>query len=181
MTPTPQPKALELAHRLATRQVRNYCSATGDPPRVSGFRPDRECAEAADLIRTQHAELEALRKEVEHWRSALTAVMLPDFKDWHENNPSEWPEVAALVIQALRSDREAGWAEVERLQEDAARYRVVRSGVPYVIKCGSVRFHCGAHIPQEGVSAEKYPAAFDAAIDAAREAKSPQNNTTPGL
>lgn len=41
-------------------------------------------------------------KERERWESALGAVMPPDFKDWHENNPSERPAVAAWVISNLR-------------------------------------------------------------------------------
>lgn len=107
-----QPKALELANRLATRQVRNYCSATGDPPRVSGFRPDRECAEAADLLRTQHAELEALRKEVERLREDAARYQFsredPDLIgicQW-DSGSHEWvivtPDMCDEIVDAAR-------------------------------------------------------------------------------
>lgn len=147
-----QPKALELAHRLATRQVRNYCSATGDPPRVSGFSPDRECAEAATLLRTQHAELEALRKDVErlkrenhnlNWALGTDGYdQMATHKEQAEHKAGMAKVSAALERFKDRADRfskiipegtdllewaEQKQAEVERLREDAARYRWLRS------------------------------------------------------
>lgn len=178
-----QPKALELADRLASRQVRNYWSASGDTPKSNGFRPDRECSEAADLLRTQHAELEDLRKEVDHWRSALTAVMLPDFTDWHENNPSEWPEVAALVIQNLRSDRDAGWAEVERLLADAERLDWLDEQNARKNSANGTTYGWSFNENCNRISLEDHawpPVNVRAAIDAARAPKSHKNNTTPG-
>ena len=32
----------------------------------------------------------------------LSEVMPADFKDWHDNGPKEWPEVAAGTIKRLR-------------------------------------------------------------------------------
>jgi hypothetical protein len=32
----------------------------------------------------------------------LSAVMPPDFKDWHENARDEWPIVAAMTIKSLQ-------------------------------------------------------------------------------
>ena len=40
--------------------------------------------------------------ETAAWETAISAVMPPDFKDWHENNKSEWPVVCAMVIHELR-------------------------------------------------------------------------------
>ena len=37
----------------------------------------------------------------------LSAVMPADFKDWHQNGPKEWPEVAAGTIANLRERLEA--------------------------------------------------------------------------
>lgn len=56
------------------------------------------------------AELDAERARVADYESRLSSVMPPDFKDWHQNARSEWPVVAALVIENLR----ARVAELER-------------------------------------------------------------------
>lgn len=32
----------------------------------------------------------------------LSSVMPADFKDWHQNNKEEWPEIASLVLTNLR-------------------------------------------------------------------------------
>lgn len=100
-----QPKALELADRLASRQVRNYWSASGDTPKSNGFRPDRECSEAADLLRTQHAELEALRAEVERERASRQAAQIQNEALKDEN----------IRLNSLRDERDGLRAEVERL------------------------------------------------------------------
>ena len=39
------------------------------------------------------------------YETKLSAVMPADFKDWHENNRSEWPDIAAWVITNLREQR----------------------------------------------------------------------------
>ena len=43
----------------------------------------------------------------------LTAVMPSDMKDWHKNNRDEWPEVAAMVINDLRSRRDESEAQLD--------------------------------------------------------------------
>lgn len=83
-----QPMALELADKLAARRVTNWFHATGDTPKSNGFCPDRECAEAAYLLRTQHAELEALRKEFELLKrenANLRSVMIAAAEEIHEH------------------------------------------------------------------------------------------------
>lgn len=42
----------------------------------------------------------------------LSAVMPPDFKDWHQNSKEEWPEIAAAVITNLRQREELAWEQV---------------------------------------------------------------------
>ena len=52
-------------------------------------------AEAAERLAEQHMR-------IKQWHDALTPLMPSDFKCWHENNPNEWPEVAARVIASQR-------------------------------------------------------------------------------
>ena len=47
-------------------------------------------------------ELNAANDRIKQWHAALTPLMPSDFKCWHENNPNEWPEVAAWVITSQR-------------------------------------------------------------------------------
>lgn len=109
-----QPKALELADRLASRQVRNYWSASGDTPKSNGFRPDRECSEAAALLRTQHAELEDLRALLRTQRTVI-------------NDQQTELDRKSDAIQRLWAERDALRTEVERLRKDADRYRWLKS------------------------------------------------------
>ena len=52
-------------------------------------------AEAGERLAEQHMR-------IKQWHDALTPLMPSDFKCWHENNPSEWPEVTAGVIASQR-------------------------------------------------------------------------------
>lgn len=47
----------------------------------------------------------------------LTAVMPPDFKDWHENDKSEWPETAAWCITNWRERCAAAEAQAKAAGE----------------------------------------------------------------
>lgn len=60
------------------------------------------------------------REQLEAFRRELSAVMPADFKDWHENDPAEWPMLAAQVIRDLRAER-------DELAADAERYRWLRN------------------------------------------------------
>ena len=53
----------------------------------------------------------------------LTEVMPADFKDWHQNGPKEWPEVAAGTITNLRERLE----QAEESSIDAERVAIERS------------------------------------------------------
>jgi hypothetical protein len=46
--------------------------------------------------------LEEQQECIKQWHNALTPLMPSDFKCWHENNSSEWPEVTARVITSQR-------------------------------------------------------------------------------
>ena len=61
------------------------------------------------------AQVEAMEPTNTQWKAAIDPVMPPDFKDWHDNNINDLPEVAALVIKNLRERLEA--AEVEAMGE----------------------------------------------------------------
>lgn len=49
----------------------------------------------------------------------LSEVMPKDFKDWHQNGPKEWPEVAAGTITNLRE-------RLEQAEEKASTYDRLR-------------------------------------------------------
>ena len=46
--------------------------------------------------------LEEQQDRIQRWHDTLTPLMPSDLKSWHENNPSEWPEVTAWVIKSQR-------------------------------------------------------------------------------
>jgi hypothetical protein len=52
----------------------------------------------------------------------LTAVMPPDFKDWHENDKSEWPETAAWCITNWRERCAAAEDRAEAAENLLASY-----------------------------------------------------------
>ena len=58
--------------------------------------------------------------ERERWRSAIEPEIPADMKDWHQNSPDEWPEVAAAVLRSRREDAEMA---LEMLAEWQARER----------------------------------------------------------
>jgi chromosome segregation ATPase len=66
-------------------------------------------SEAAD-------KLDTLESQINKWETALTAVMPPDFKDWHQNSKAEWPEIAASTLVNLRERLGEANAWAERLE-----------------------------------------------------------------
>ena len=71
-----------------------------DTPRTNNFDWSFHLlfAEAQKMER----ELNAANERIKQWHDALTPLMPSDFKCWHQNNPSEWPEVTARVIASQR-------------------------------------------------------------------------------
>ena len=71
-------------------------------------------------------EIHALHARVADYEERLSAVMPSDFKDWNQNARSEWPEVAARVIQSLveREHFANGTAELAMHHRDIAEQRV---------------------------------------------------------
>lgn len=174
-----QPKALELADRLATRQVRNYCSATGDPPRVSGLRPDRECAEAAALLRRQHAEIEALQTDATACRSAIEHALqlVEDFAASPEGDDDMSQGSARATRRQLN----------EAIGKMSPRLLYERDGPKpmYSLRYKEMRderdsLRAEVEALKEECRVLRARLALSDAIAAAGASKSPQNNTTPG-
>lgn len=92
-------------------------NTTSDTPRTGAEltrfddRPmsDMEFVDA-EFARIIERELNAANERIKQWHNALTPLMPSDFKCWHENNPNEWPEVAAWVITSQRE-------RIKRLEE----------------------------------------------------------------
>ena len=66
---------------------------------------DRDTRYFSKLMTEQHKNRE-LQRRVDAYEKCLTAVMPPDYGDWHENSKEEWPEVAALTITSLRESED---------------------------------------------------------------------------
>lgn len=72
--------------------------------------------EICDLVETEHNKsIDRIENRLKKWEDSLTAVMPPDCKDWHENSPAEWPEVAAALIVNLRKDRDLAWEMTNKI------------------------------------------------------------------
>ena len=84
---------------------------------LSGSRPYCD-SYSADQMRAYATERVAAERE--RWRAAIAPEIPADMKDWHENSPDEWPEVAAAVLRSRREDAEMAW---EMLAEWQARER----------------------------------------------------------
>lgn len=86
------------------------------------------------------ADNERLQAEVQSWRDTLSAVMPADCKDWHENNPAEWPEVAAAVITSLRKSETLAWEGVEVMARELDRVTAELDAAQerYMKACGLV-------------------------------------------
>ena len=70
-----------------------------------------------EFIPSIQKELARLRRYDEF----LSAVMPPDFKDWHQNSKEEWPEIAAGVITSLREREQLAWEQVDFAYEEMER------------------------------------------------------------
>jgi len=42
--------------------------------------------------------------------------MPPDFKDWWQNDRSEWPLIARLTIESLREREELAWSMLPNVE-----------------------------------------------------------------
>jgi len=54
------------------------------------------------VLRGTEEHAERLEAALRSWTETIATVMPEDFKDWHQNNPDEWPLVTAKVIKSLR-------------------------------------------------------------------------------
>lgn len=70
-------------------------------------------------IRELELEVESLKSRVldddniKRFMAPLTAIMPSDFKDWHQNEPSEWPVIAASVIKMHEDNENLAWEQAE--------------------------------------------------------------------
>ena len=69
----------------------------------------------------------------------LTLVMPADFKDWHNNNDEELPEVAAFVIANLRQRLEWEAEETERLRRELIHARFINKQLAGTIDAFGVK------------------------------------------
>lgn len=76
------------------------------------------CAEAVIKLGRDWIDQSYEIERLHAYDRALSAVMPADFKDWHQNHPREWPEVAAHVVSNMRQREEDACAEIERLRAD---------------------------------------------------------------
>ena len=102
--------------------------AHADLARVTAERDEAksEAESALDTCARTLDERDALRARVADYEERLSAVMPSDFKDWNQNARSEWPEVAARVMQSLveREHFANGTAELAMHHRDIAEQRV---------------------------------------------------------
>lgn len=125
-----------LAHRAEIEQAQKIraelCASRGLEPVCCGMPATcDQCVKPAGGGHVQRmaeliAERDQLRAEIDKWRTTLTSVMPADFKDWHQNSPAEWPDIAACVITNAREQCDAaeGLADVAIAERDRLRARV---------------------------------------------------------
>jgi len=88
-----------------------------------------ECADRMEQLQTDTNRLttanlqlregvEELKQRIQRWHDTLTPLMPSDLKSWHENNPSEWPEVTAWVITSQRERINQLEAENDAMRAD---------------------------------------------------------------
>ena len=82
---------------------------------ASGSRPYCD-SYSADQMRAYATERVAAERE--RWRAAIAPEIPADMKDWHQNSPSEWPDVAAAVLRSRREDAETAWGMLAEWREE---------------------------------------------------------------
>lgn len=107
------PKTDAVDQYLRSRQ--SYEKTDHQVWREHGELLEKQLNEAQDLIRA--------------YETHLGSVMPPDFKSWHENSRTEWPLVAKLVIEGLRSQLEM----VDRCVEEQSRIIESRTHDPKLV------------------------------------------------
>jgi len=69
---------------------------------VSDEEWEKRVERAVEVSTYWFEKFHAANNRIKQWHDALTPLMPSDFKCWHQNNPSEWPEVTAGVIASQR-------------------------------------------------------------------------------
>lgn len=87
-----------------------------------------------DLESATPTQAEAMvAAERNRWRAAIAPEIPADMKDWHENSPDEWPEVAAAVLRSRREDAEMAWgmlAEWREREKKLMRWKPIARSAP---------------------------------------------------
>lgn len=76
-----------------------------------------------------------IENQLKKWEDSLTAVMPEDCKDWHENSPAEWPEVAAALIVNLRKDRDLAWEITNKIVAKNEELEAQRNATRAALEC----------------------------------------------
>jgi len=80
---------------------------------LEGYREmGRKLADQEEKIDQQDSEL----KRLAEYDNLLTEEMPDDYKDWHQNSKSEWPELAVLTIRNLRERENWALNQLEKTQ-----------------------------------------------------------------
>ena len=96
--------------------MRNTTRSLINALRVLDSEIQSEDGVANAVVAEAATRLEEQQDRIQRWHDILTPLMPSDLKSWHENNPSELPEVTAWVIESQRQHI----AEIEA-ENDAMR------------------------------------------------------------
>ena len=96
--------------------MRNTTRSLINALRVLDSEIQSEDGVANAVVAEAATRLEEQQDRIQRWHDTLTPLMPSDLKSWHENNPSELPEVTAWVIESQRQHI----AEIEA-ENDAMR------------------------------------------------------------
>ena len=102
---------------------------------LSGSRPYCD-SYSADQMRAYATERVAAERE--RWRAAIAPEIPADMKDWHQNSPDEWPEVAAAVLRSRREDAETAWgmlAEWREREKELMRWKSTHAPRLKALEC----------------------------------------------
>ena len=86
---------------------------------------EAECRAFREAYPNLRSRMVTAEARVRDYDDRLTAVMPPDYKDWHENSRQEWPLVAALTIENLTAQSDWAHEELSRSQAEVERLRYV--------------------------------------------------------
>ena len=75
----------------------------------------------AEMEKMAQAVVSVGLQDMREYMQPLTDVMPEDFKGWHDNEPAEWPLVAAMSIQSLKEREEFAWEAANKAKPTPAQ------------------------------------------------------------